>query len=143
MGRNKSVDITYLRNGAEKTAKLTLGVLPEEKEARADDESPAGPGGGANVASLGIEVAPASEVRGAGRDGVIVTDIDPEGAAAQKGLRRGDVILEAGGQPVASRGDLANAIDGARKEGRRSVLLRVKSADGAKFIAVPVKSSAG
>jgi serine protease Do len=143
MGPNKSVDITYLRNGAEKTAKLTLGVLPEEKEARADDEGPGGQGGGSNVASLGIEVAPASEVRGAGREGVIVTDIDPGGAAAQKGLRRGDVILEAGGQPVASTGDLANAIDGARKEGRRSVLLRVKSADGAKFIAVPVKSSAG
>ncbi len=56
---------------------------------------------------------------------------------------RSDVIVEAGGQPVNSRADLSNALDGARKEGRRSVLLRVKSADGSKFLAVPVKQGAG
>ncbi|WP_457796240.1 Do family serine endopeptidase [Methylocystis sp. S23] len=144
MGPNKSVDLTYLRNGVEKTAKLTLGKLPEEREARADDEDfGGGSAGPASIASLGVEVAPASEVRGAGGEGLVVTDIDPNGAGAQKGLRRGDVIVEAGGQPVSSRADLSGAIDGARKEGRRSVLLRVKSADGAKFIAVPVKQSAG
>jgi len=142
MGPNKSVELTYIRNGSEKTAKLTLGKLPDEKEARADDEDFRG-GSGGNVASLGIEVAPSSEVRGAGGEGLFVTDIDPNGAAAQKGLRRGDVIVEAGGQPVNSRSDLSNAIDSARKEGRRSVLLRVKSTEGAKFIAVPVKQSAG
>jgi serine protease Do len=143
MGPNKSVDLTFIRNGSEKSAKLTLGKLPEEKEARADDEDTASPGGGAQVASLGVEVAPAAEVRGAGGDGLVVTDIDPDGAAAQKGLRRGDVIVEVGGQPVRSRADLSGALDGARKDGRRSVLLRVRSADGAKFIAVPVKQSAG
>lgn len=143
MGPNKSVDLTYIRNGAEKNAKLTLGKLPEEKEARVDDEDFGGGGASAQIAGLGIEVAPAAEVRGAGGQGLYVTDIDPEGAGAQKGLRRGDVIVEAAGQPVNSRADLSNAIDGARKEGRRSVLLRVKSADGAKFIAVPVKQSAG
>lgn len=144
MGPNKTVDLAYIRNGAEKTAKLTLGKLPEEREARADEEDlGGGAGGGSQVASLGIEVAPASEVRGGGAEGLYVTDIDPSGAAAQKGLRRGDVIVEAGGQPVNSRSDLSGAIDSARKEGRRSVLLRVKSADGSKFIAVPVKQSAG
>ncbi|MGE5368574.1 MAG: Do family serine endopeptidase [Chloroflexota bacterium] len=144
MGPSKTVDLTYIRNGSEKSAKLTLGKLPDEKEARVDDEDMGGgAGGGAQVAGLGIEVAPASEVRGSGGQGLYVTDIDPEGAAAQKGLRRGDVIVEAGGQSVNSRSDLVNAIDGARKEGRRSVLLRVKSADGSKFVAVPVKQSAG
>jgi serine protease Do len=144
MGPNKTVDITYLRNGSEKSAKLTLGKLPEEREARADEEDMGGPGGGgSHVASLGIEVAPASEMRGGGGEGLYVVDIDPGGAAAQKGLRRGDVIVEAGGQPVHTRSDLSSAIDGARKEGRRSVLLRVKSADGSKFIAVPVKQGAG
>lgn len=144
MGPNKTVDITYIRSGAEKNAKLTLGKLPEEKEARAEEEDlGGGAGGGAQLSSLGIGVAPAAQVPGAGGEGVVVVDIDPSGAAAQKGLRRGDVIVEAGGQTVNSRADLTGAIDGARKEGRRSVLLRVKSADGAKFIAVPLKQSAG
>ncbi len=100
------------------------------------------PTGSSSLASLGIDVAPASEVRGGG-EGLYVTNVDPDGVAAQKGIRRGDLIVEAGGQPVNSRADLSNAVDGARKEGRRSVLLRLKSADGAKFIAVPVKSNAG
>jgi serine protease Do len=137
LGPKKTVEITYLRNGAEKSAKLTLGVLPEEKEARAEEGF--GGGGETEFSGLGVEVAPASEIRGAGKEGLLVTDIDPNGVAAQKGLRRGDVILEAGGQTVNSRGELSSAIDAARKEGRRSVLLRVKSADGSKFIAVPVK----
>ncbi|MGD9659600.1 MAG: Do family serine endopeptidase [Methylocystis sp.] len=138
LGPGKTVDLTYQRSGAEKSVKLKLGVLPEEHEAHADYEnSDSGP----ELSGLGIDVVPATEVRGAGREGVLVTDLDPSGAAAQKGLRRGDVIVEAGGQPVSSGRDLAAALVSARKEGRRSVLLRVKSADGAKFLAVPVKGA--
>ncbi|MBM3562011.1 MAG: Do family serine endopeptidase [Alphaproteobacteria bacterium] len=139
LGPGKTVDLTYQRSGAEKTVKLKLGALPDEQEARADDEnfSERGP----ELSGLGIEVVPATEVRGAGREGLLVTDLDPSGPAAQKGLRRGDVIVEAGGQPVSSRRDLAAALEAARKDGRRSVLLRVKSADGAKFLAVPVKGA--
>jgi serine protease Do len=144
LGPNKSVDLVYLRNGSEKSAKLTLGKLPEEKEARAEeDDSGSANAGGAKVASLGVDVAPAAETQGAGGEGLVVTQIDPNGAAAQKGVRRGDVIVEAAGQPVNTRADLSNAIDGARKEGRRAVLLRIKSADGAKFVAVPLRASAG
>ena len=137
LGPKKTVDLTYLRNGAEKNAKLTLGVLPEEKEARADNESV---GGGSSVAGLGVEVAPAAQVRGVGGAGLVVTDIDPDSAAAQKGVRRGDVIVEAAGRPINSQSDLSSAIDAARQEGRKSVLLRLKSADGMKFVAVPTKA---
>lgn len=137
-GPGKTVDITYFRSGAEKTVKLKLGVLPDAKEAR-DDNGGAGKSG--ELSKLGIEVAPASEIRGAGSEGLFVTDIDPEGAAAKKGVRRGDVIVEAGGQAVNTRGDLAAAIEATRKEGRRSILLRVKSAEGARFVAVPVDPS--
>jgi len=138
LGPGKTVDLTFLRSGAEKSVKLKLGTLPDEREARASEEnSERGP----ELSGLGIEVVPASEVRGAGREGVLVTDLDPSGAAAQKGLHRGDVIVEAGGQPVSSSRDLAAALEAARKDGRRSVLLRVKSTDWAKFLAVPVKGA--
>ncbi len=136
-GPGKTVDVAYLRSGAEKTVKLKLGTLPDEKEARADEGFS---DRGGELSGLGVDVAPASDVRGAGKEGLLVTDVDPSGAGAQKGLRRGDVIIEVGGQTVNSRSELASAFDAARKEGRRSVLLRVKSADGAKFIAVPVKA---
>ena len=135
--RKKTVDLTYLRHGSEKSAKLTLGVLPDEKEARADTEST---GGGSAVAGLGVEVAPAAQVRGAGGEGLVVTGIDPDSTAAQKGVRQGDVIVEAAGRPINSQGDLTSAIDAARQDGRKSVLLRLKSADGMKFVAVPTKA---
>ena len=137
LGPKKTVDLTYLRHGAEKSAKLTLGVLPDEKEARADTEST---GGGSAVAGLGVEVAPAAQVRGAGDEGLVVTGIDPDSTAAQKGVRQGDVIVEAAGRPINSQGDLTSAIDAARQDGRKSVLLRLKSADGMKFVAVPTKA---
>jgi serine protease Do len=132
----RAVDVVYLRGGSEKTARVKLGALPSEKELRAD----AGVDQSTDLAGLGIEVTPAREMR-AGSEGLFVTGVDPDGSAAQKGLRRGDIIVEVGGAPVNSRADLAAALDGAKKDGRRSVLLRVRSADGAHFLALPVGAS--
>jgi serine protease Do len=137
LGPGKTVDLTYLRGGAEKSARMQLGTLPSEKELRAD----AGDADrGADLSGLGLTVAPAREMR-PGAEGLFVTGVDPSGAAARKGLRRGDVIVEAGGAPVNSRGDLTTALDAAKKDGRRSVLLRVRSGDGAHFVALPVTAS--
>lgn len=138
LGPGKTVEIVFLRNGADKSTKIKLGTLPNEKErpeVGALDRTPS-----ATLAAIGIEVAPAAELRGGG-DGLVVTAIDPSGAAAQKGMRRGDVILEAGGQTVNASGELAAAFEAAKKEGRRSVLLRVKSAEGTRFVAVGLGSS--
>ena len=137
LGPGKSVDLTYLRGGSEKSVNLKLGTLPAEKDIRADVGG--GEEKGGTLTSLGIDVMPASQVRGgaAGGEGLYVTNVDPEGAAAQKGLRRGDMILEAGGRPVEARADLVQVFDAARKEGRKAVLLRVKSAEGTRFVALP------
>jgi serine protease Do len=140
LGPGKSVDLTYLRGGAEKSVKLKLGTLPSEKELASADTSGLGDKVGA-LTGLGMEVAPAAQLRGGGSEGLAVTRVDPEGVAAQKGLRRGDVILEASGQAVESRGDLAAALEAAKKEGRKAVLLRVKSAEGTRFVALPVNAS--
>jgi serine protease Do len=139
LGPGKIAEITYLRNGSEKTAKIKLGTLPNEKEAALDKSR----GGfdrsdGSGLASYGLEIAPASELRGPGAEGLIVVGVDPTGPAAQKGLRQGDVILEANGQPLKARGDLSTAIDSVKKEGRKSVLLRVRSPEGTRFVALSV-----
>jgi serine protease Do len=134
-GPGATVTLTYLRGGVQKIAKIKLGQLPEEKGQRAEvggDEK------GGEFSALGIEVMPASEVRGAGGEGLYVTDIDSDGAAARRGIRRGDVILEAAGHSLASKGDLIAAFSSARNEGRKTVLLRVKSPEGTRFVALPV-----
>jgi serine protease Do len=90
------------------------------------------------VPKLGLTVAPANSVAGAGKDGVVVTEVDPKSAAADRGFKEGDVILEVGGKSVASAGDVRDAINAARTDNKNSVLMRVKSGGQSRFVAVPV-----
>ncbi len=129
MGPQTKVEVTYLHEGAEKTTSLKLGALPGDKQAKAqtaprESEAP--------LEKFGLTLAPARK----GEAGVVVAGIDPDGAAAAKGLRPGDVILEAAGQPVANPADVQKALASARKDGRKAVLLRVKSGDNARFVAL-------
>ena len=90
------------------------------------------------VPRLGLSVAPAKDVAGAGSEGVVVTAVDPDGAAAEHGMKSGDVILEVGGKPVSSVSEVRQAVTDARGQGKRSVLMRVKSGEGTRFVAVPI-----
>ena len=132
LGPQAKVELGVMRNGAARTLSLTLGTLPGEKEARADKPASEKTA----LASLGLELAPASSVPGAGKEGVVVANVDPEGAAGQRGLRSGDVILEAAGKPVTQVSDISAALAEAKKEGRKVVLLRVKSGDSTRFVAL-------
>ena len=76
-----------------------------------------------------------------GEDGVLVTDVDPDSAAAEKGLKEGDVILEVAGKSVTRPSDVAEAIDTAKSDGKKSVLMRVKSDEGERFVALPTRAS--
>jgi serine protease Do len=135
LGPGKKADLMYWHDGSEKTTSVKLGSLPDDKEARAQT----GKGQeGDSFAGLGLTLAPASSVQGAGSHGVVVADIDPDGAAAQKGLQVGDVILEAGGHAVSQPADVKAALAEAKKDNRKAVLLRVKGSDGTHFVAIAV-----
>src|SRR6202171_6043775 len=82
--------------------------------------------------------APANSVAGAGKDGVVVTDVDPKSAAAERGFKEGDVILEVAGKSVTNVGDVREAINAARTDNKNSVLMRVKSGGSSRFVAVPL-----
>src|SRR5262249_60884996 len=89
-----SVKLTVLHNGVEKVVTLTLGEMPNGKEARASvDEGDSG----ADLGKLGLTLAPAARVAGAGAEGVVITGVDSSGVAADHGFSTGDVILEVAG----------------------------------------------
>ncbi|MGH6665491.1 MAG: Do family serine endopeptidase [Pseudolabrys sp.] len=138
MAPKTSVKLSLLHKGSEKTVTLTLGEMPNSKEARAN-VSPSD-NGTADLAKLGLTLAPADRVAGAGAQGVVVTGIDSSGVAADHGFTTGDVILEVGGKSVSTPADVRKEIAGARTEGKRTVLLRVKSGDNTRFVALPVGS---
>jgi serine protease Do len=62
--------------------------------------------------------------------------VDPDGIASEHGLQTGDVILDVGGKKVANPADVRTALSEAQKDGKRSILMRVKSGDGSKFVAL-------
>ena len=134
MAPGASVRLTVLQKGQEKILTLTLGELPNQREARAAPESRA-PAGTA-VPRLGLSLAPAGEVAGSGTEGVVVTNVESNGIGAEHGLKTGDVILEAAGKKVTSPADVRNVLTDAQKDGKRTVLMRIKSGDGTKFLAL-------
>jgi serine protease Do len=133
---NSTVKLDVLRDGQQKAISLTIGTMPNERQAKADTPSRADSQAG--VPRLGLSVAPASEVAGAGGKGVVVTAVDPNGPAAERGVEVGNVILAVGGKPVASVEDLRNALRDAKAQGKQDVLVRVKRGDATGFIALPL-----
>ncbi|MGZ9104448.1 MAG: PDZ domain-containing protein, partial [Rhodoplanes sp.] len=136
MAPGTSVKLDLIRKGKPETVTLTLGELPKERQARA--EPGAGrPGADTTVPKLGLTLAPANGVAGAGEEGVVVTSVDPAGSAADR-FKTGDVILDVAGAAVSSPGDVRKALASAQADGKRTVLMRVKSGQGMRFVAVPL-----
>jgi serine protease Do len=135
-----AVKLNVLHKGQDKVINLTLGQLPNSVEAKADTDKDdkGGATRGTDVPKLGLTLAPANSVAGAGKDGVVVTEVDPKSAAAERGFKEGDVILEVAGKSVTTAGDVRDAIDAARTDNKNSVLMRVKSGASSRFVAVPL-----
>ncbi|MBS0531855.1 MAG: Do family serine endopeptidase [Proteobacteria bacterium] len=135
-----AIKLDVLHKGTDKVINLTLGTLPNNLEAKADfnGNDNGSSSRGAEVPKLGMTVAPASSVAGAGKEGVVVTDVDPKSAAAERGFKEGDVILEVAGKSVANSGDVRDAIKAAHADNKNSVLMRVRTGGSARFVAVPL-----
>jgi serine protease Do len=133
-----SIKLNILHKGTDKVVNLTLGTLPNTVEARADAYGDRDSSHDSDVPRLGLSVAPAASVAGAGTEGVVVVDVDPKGAAADRGFKEGDVILEVAGKSVSNSADVREAIKAARADEKNSVLMRVRTGSTARFIAIPI-----
>jgi len=135
-----SVKLNVLHKGQDKVVNITLGQLPNNLEAKADNDNNdrGNSNRGTDVPKLGLTVAPANSVAGAGKEGVVVTEVDPKSAAAERGFKEGDVILEVAGKSVGTAGEVRDAITAARNDNKNSVLMRVKSGGSSRFVAVPL-----
>lgn len=128
--------VTVIRSGHRKAFTLTVGAV-EQRSAdagRAPSPAPRQTTGRstANVPELGITVTPRR-----GGVGVMVSGVDPDGPAADRGVKDGDVIVDAAGRKVTTARDLRDEIDAAHRGGRHFVLLHVQSGSVLQFVAVP------
>jgi serine protease Do len=140
MAPGTSVKLGIIRKGEDKTVSLRLGEFLGERQASAGSEERRS-GSDSTTPRLGLTLAPASDVAGAGSEGVAVTAVDPNGPAAEHGFATGDVILDVGGKAVSKPGDVRQALADLNKEGKNTVLMRVKSGDSLKFVAVPLRKA--
>jgi serine protease Do len=131
-----SIKLAVLHKGSEKTVTLTLGEMPAATKVASAESS--NDSGDSDLSKLGLTLAPAGRVAGAGSEGVVVTGVDSSGIAADHGFSTGDVILEIAGKSVSTPADVRNTIASAHTDGKRSVLVRLKSGDNTRFVALPV-----
>jgi serine protease Do len=126
----KEVDVKVMRNGKETDVKVTLGRLEDgEKQVADKNTKPAPATAPTTVTVLGMTVSGLNdELRTKFKidekvAGVVVTEVATAGAAIDKGVEAGDVIMEAGGKPVTSSADVSAAVDAATKDSKASVLM--------------------
>ncbi len=147
VGASSRVEI--LRGGQRRNLTIRLQERPTEQQLAATQPQPNAtpeatpqPGGVAS-AGLGVTVRPVTaEDRtrlnlAANQAGLLVTAVSPESDAAEKGVRAGDVILQADGRAMRTAAELNTATDAARRA-TRPVLLQVDGRAGRRFVAVDV-----
>ena len=139
----QAVRVTVIRDGKSETLLITLGRR-ELAEGEAVPAAVAKPQA-AERDMLGMTVAPitpeiATELGlSSGATGLVVKALEENSEAYDKGLRAGDVITEAGQQPVATLDDLDGRIKEAKDAGRKSLLLLIRRAGEPRFVALPVE----
>jgi serine protease Do len=146
----KEVTVKIIRDGKEIEKKITLGRLEvgEKMAAKAAGEKVAKPEAPATVTLLGMTLSTINdELRGKFKTdekvkGVLVAEVAKEGAAIDKGVEVGDVILEVGGQAVENSADVSAAVEAATKDGKASVLMLISKGGkigDTRFIALKLK----
>ena len=129
--------LQVLRGGRTLDVDVHSGLRPSEQVLASNPERPyAAPDASEDAARvLGMRLTP--NAQGGVTIGAVASDSD----AADKGLARGDVILQANGRRIGSAGDVAAAVAEARHAGRDSVLLMI--AHSGRHLFVPLKIEHG
>ena len=136
-----SAEIAIWRQGVRRTVAVILGRMP------GDGTRVAGVAEKADGLARSVGLALSSLSEEARRRyrladdvrGVLVVGVDEGGAAARRGLRAGDVIVEANQAAVATPGDVAREIERAAAAKRNAILLLVNQRGNERFVAIPLK----
>jgi serine protease Do len=128
----ESVKLAVLRDGQERVLTAKLGELPEETRAAAPSSSESNTLDGVQVEDLTPAIARQLRIDPK-TEGVVVTNVNQGSAAYEAGLRRGDVIVEAGRQPVTSVSEFRSQV---RAAGSEPLLLLVNRNGNVMFLVV-------
>ncbi len=141
----REVEVVIWRKGERKTVRVKLGELPDDEQVAelGKPQQPAkpAPGAAARIAEFGIQVSPITpelkekfQLPEKAR-GVVVVEVEPNGPAAQEGIRPGDLIVEAMQEEIKAPAELVAKIEAAKRSGRKAALLLVERQGDVRFVA--------
>jgi serine protease Do len=136
-------DLVVWRDRSQVTLEVEIARLRPEQVA-ANEAPSAVDAEGTSVRALGARLAPLTPATRAdmglaeGTDGVVITDVDSDGAAAAQGLRPGDIIEQVGPKQVSTPADVAEVVNAAIASKQLAVLLLVNRDGNELFVAVKV-----
>jgi serine protease Do len=134
-----TVKVNAVRDGREQNFQIALAELPENKPAATDDDNSGDSGGAGSSGKYGLTLQnlTADSAQRFGLDvndqGLLVTRLNPEGSAADAGIRPGDLIQEVNRKPVRTLAEFSAAI---QQSGTRPTLLLVKRRDAVIYVTV-------
>jgi serine protease Do len=140
----KDVEVVVWRDRERQTVTLEVGELDEGKIAAAEEPASVTPPEQGRVELIGLSVASLTpEIRQAfdiGEEvtGVVVTEVDGDSPAAEKGLQPGDIIIDVDQKPVSSPGDVDSRVQEARDNGHRVVTLLIERRGDARWVALRI-----
>ncbi|HMA16350.1 MAG: DegQ family serine endoprotease [Bacteroidota bacterium] len=142
-----TVDVTIWRRDGEKKVRVTVGELEEEQVAAAAPTETPPDARPQDMQSLGLALGTITpELRSRftldeGAKGVVITEVKEGSAAAEKGLKAGDVIVEVDQEEVSTPADVVEKVEKAKSEGYRVVTLLVFRQGDFQWIAVRIDQS--
>jgi serine protease Do len=127
-----TLPLTVRRGNNTVDLSVKLGELPADHEKTTDDRSEQGTLQGLQVEPLTPAVRQQLHL-GENSQGVVVSQVDPSGAAASSGIREGDVIQEVNHRAINSVSEFEQAMQSA---GNQAILLRVQRDGTGVFVAI-------
>jgi serine protease Do len=137
----ESVPVKLLRDGSSKTLDVTVKEMPGTEHLAKNDnhkDDDTGTLNGVTVADVDSAARQQFDLPGNVK-GVVITEVDPNSAAAEAGLKAGDVIQEINRKPVRTAEE---AVKMTEKTTDKTTLLRVWRDGGSRYVAVD-ESNAG
>jgi len=130
------VKVVLMRDGKEKTVPVTIGAMKDEEEIASAGESDIGMVFGLTVQEITPELAESLNIEG--EKGLIIANVEPDSAADEADLKRGDIILEINRESVTETDRYNEIIQEAKQKGG-SLLLLIERDKHTRFVVLTIK----